>query len=87
MTIKTCENIVPLADILKKDRWSSCKLIAEWTGIPKTIVQQILRKDLQKQKLCTRFVLYALTAEQKEQRIRLTTLLKQSKATQNFWIL
>ncbi len=36
-------------------------------GIPKTIVQQILREDLQKWKLCLQFVLHALTAEQKEQ--------------------
>ncbi len=36
------KNIVRVTDILKADRRSSCRLIAEWTGIPKTIVQQIL---------------------------------------------
>ncbi len=46
-----------------------CADSAEWTRIPKTIVQQILRDDLQKQKLCVRFVPHALTAEQKEQRL------------------
>ncbi len=32
-------------------------------------MQQILRKDLQKRKLCAWFVLHSLTAKQKEQRL------------------
>ncbi len=63
------KNIARVADILKEDQWSLCKLIAEWTGIPKTIVQQILHEDFQKWKLCTWFVPRALTTEQKEQRL------------------
>ncbi len=59
-TTRTCENV---ADILKEDRHTSCRLIAEWLGIPKTIVQQILREDLQKLKLCVWFVSHALTAK------------------------
>ncbi len=39
------ENIARVADILKEDRLSLCRLIAKLTGIPKTIVQQILRED------------------------------------------
>ncbi len=66
-TKRTCKNIARIADILKEDRQSSCRLKAEWTGIPKTIMQQILHEDLQKWKLCVRFVSDALTAEQKEQ--------------------
>ncbi len=42
---RTLENIARVADILKEDRRSLCRLIAEWTGIPKTIVQQILCED------------------------------------------
>ncbi len=38
-------------------------------GIPKTIVQQILRKALQRRKLCAWFVPHALTAEQKKQHL------------------
>ncbi len=53
------ENIAHVANILKEDCRSSGRLIAEWTGIPKNIVQQILRKDLQKWKLCMRFVPWA----------------------------
>ncbi len=80
------KNIVNVADILKEDRRSLCRLIAEWTGIPKTIVQLILCEDLQKWKLCTWFVPHALTAKQKEQpSITLTILLKRSRETQTFW--
>ncbi len=60
---RTRKNIARIANILKKDRWSLCRLAAEWAAIPKTIVQQILREDLQKQKFCAWFVLHALTAE------------------------
>ncbi len=37
-TTRMCENIARIADILKEYHWSSCRLIAEWTGIPKTIM-------------------------------------------------
>ncbi len=57
---------------MKEDNRSSRRLIAEQTGIPKTDVQQILGEDLQKRKLCARFVQYALTAELKEQRLNHT---------------
>ncbi len=67
MTTRTRENIAPIADILKENLQSSCRLIAGWMGIPKTIVQQILRKDLQKWKLSTQFVPHTLMAKQKEQ--------------------
>ncbi len=60
------ENIAPIADILKEDRWSSCKLKPERRGIPKTTLQQILQ-DLQNWKLFGWFVLHSLTAKQKEQ--------------------
>ncbi len=48
-------------------------------GIPKTSMQQILREDLQKQKLCAWFVPHSLTAKQKERAlITLTTLMIKS---------
>ncbi len=62
-TTRTNKNIAPVANILKEDRRSLCKLIAEWTGIPKTIVQQILHEDLQEWKLRVLFVPHALIAE------------------------
>ncbi len=66
------ENIASVADILKEDCRSLRKLIAEWTELPKSIVQQILHEDLWKWKLCAQFVLHTLTAKQKEQRLNHT---------------
>ncbi len=77
--------MLALLTFLKEDRQFSHRLIAEWMGIPKTVVQQILSEDLQKWKLCVWFASHTLTAEQKEQCLNHTTLLKQLKATQTFW--
>ncbi len=79
------ENIARVADILKEDRQSSCRLIAEQMGIPKTIVQQILWEDLQKWELCVQFVPHALTAKQKEQRLNHAyNLIETIKSDPNF---
>ncbi len=85
MTTRThCENSARVANILKKDRRSLCRLI-EWVGIPKTIMQKILREDLQKRKLCIWFMLHALTAEQNEQRPNHTyDLIEPIKSDPNF---
>ncbi len=32
------KNITCIADILKEDRQSLCRVVVEWTGIPKTFV-------------------------------------------------
>ncbi len=54
-------------------------------GIPKTIVQQTLREDLQKWKLCMQFGLHALTAEQEEQSLNHTyDLIETIKSDLNF---
>jgi len=45
------------------------QLIADTLGILKTVVLQILREDLKKQKLCSRFVPHALTREQMDKRV------------------
>ncbi len=44
MTTRTCKNIARVADILKEDRRSSCRLIAEWTGISKTNATNFVRR-------------------------------------------
>ncbi len=69
---RTHQNIARVADILKEDCRSSCRLTAEWMGISKTIMQQILCEDLQKRILYVQFVPYTLTAKQKEQRLNHT---------------
>ncbi len=48
-------------------------------------MQQILCEDLQKWKLCVQFVLHALTAEQKEQRLNHThDIIEMTKNDPNF---
>jgi len=44
-------------------------MIAESLNILKTVVLQILKKDLGKRKLCAHFVPYFLTPEQREDRV------------------
>ncbi len=63
------ENNARVTVVLKDDHCVSCRMIAERTGIPKTIVHRILSDDLKKQKLFAQFMLHALTAEQREQRV------------------
>jgi len=53
--------------MVKEDRNVTSRLIADTLGIPKTVVLRILREDLKKQKLCSRFVPHALTQEQMEE--------------------
>ncbi len=86
-TTRIRKNIARVVDILMEDRWSSCRLIAEQMGIPRTVVQQILRENLQKWKLCVWFVPHPMTNRMNSALITLTTLLKRSKATQTFWTL
>ncbi len=79
------ENIAHIVDILKEGCRSLCRLITEWMGISNTIMQQILRKDLQKWKLCAKFVPHASSAEQKEQRLtHAYDLIETLRADSNF---
>ena len=50
-TSRTDDNIAAVDKIIKEDR----ELIADTLGIPKTVVLRILREDLKKRKLCSRF--------------------------------
>lgn len=50
--------------LLKQDRRKTCRLAAERLNTLKPIVQQILKEDLDKRKMCCRFVPHALTSEQ-----------------------
>ena len=59
-------NIAAVADLVKNDRRITSRMITESLNIPKTVVLQILKEDLGKRKLCTRFVPHPLTSEQRE---------------------
>lgn len=85
-SMRSEENVARVADALKADRNTSCRLIEEQTGIPKSTAQRIIRQDLQKKKICARFVPHALTSEQRKQRVAHShELLKMAKTHQNFF--
>jgi hypothetical protein len=58
-----------VADLLKNDSRIASRMIAETLNIPKTVVLQILKEDLEKIKLCARFVPHFLKPEEREGRV------------------
>jgi hypothetical protein len=62
-------NNAAAAALVKNNHRIASRLIAESLNIPKTVVLRILKEDLEKRKLCARFVLHSLTPEQKEVRV------------------
>jgi DNA-binding IscR family transcriptional regulator len=56
-------NIAAVADLVKNDRQIASRMIAEYFNIPKTAVLRIMKDDLEKRKLCARFVPHSLTSE------------------------
>ena len=68
-TSRTGDNIVAVDKIVKEDRNVTSRLIADTLGIPKTVVLWILRENLKKRKLCSRFFPQALTRKQRDQRV------------------
>jgi len=55
--------------MVTEDRNVTSRLIADTPGIPKAVVLRILRQDLKKRKLCSRFVPHALTREQMDKQV------------------
>jgi len=61
-TSRTDDNIAAVVDkMVEEDRNVTSRLIADTLGIPNTVVLRILREDLEKLKVCSRFVPHALT--------------------------
>ena len=51
---------------MMQDRRITIRLLGERLGVGKTAARQILERDLQERKICSRFVPHSLTAEQRE---------------------
>jgi histone-lysine N-methyltransferase SETMAR len=66
---RTEVNIATVADFVKNDRRIVSRMIVKSLNTPKTVVLQILKEDLGKRKLCTRFVPHSLTSEQRKDRV------------------
>ena len=54
-TSRTYDNIAAVDKMVKEDRRVTSRLRVDTLGIPKTVVLRILREDLKKRKLCSRF--------------------------------
>ena len=52
-----------------QDRHVTTRLLAECLGEGKEVAREILDRDLQKRKICLRFVPHFLTVEQREHRV------------------
>jgi len=55
--------------MVKDNRNVTSQLVPDTLGITKTVVLRILIEDLKKRKLCSRFVLHALSREQMDERV------------------
>jgi len=63
---RTDVNIAAVANLVKNDRRIASRIISESLNMPKTAVLRIVKEDLGKRKLCTRFVPHSLKPEQRE---------------------
>lgn len=68
-TSRTPEMIEKVRQMLAQDRRLTLRLIAEELGISKDTAHTIIRDDLGKRKICSRFVPHKLTDEQKTKRM------------------
>jgi len=66
-------NVKLVADFLAEDRRATCEEISQATGISPTSIFRILTKDLQKRKICAKWVPHCLTSEQKQKRLEIAT--------------
>ena len=66
---RTEVKIAAVADLVKNDRRIASRIITESLNVPKTVVLRILKGDLGKRKLCSRFVPHSLTFKQREDRV------------------
>jgi len=68
-TSRTPDMIERVRQMLAQDRRVTSRLMAEELGISKDMVHTIVREDLGKCKICSRFVPHKLTDEQKAKRM------------------
>ena len=62
-------NIEKISQLLLQNRHLSLRMLADEVNIGKDTARKIVVEDLQKQKICSRFVPHSLTPEQKNRRI------------------
>ena len=77
-------NIAAVAGLLKNDSRIALRMIAKSLNTPKIVVLRILKVDLEKKKLCARFVPHCLTPEQREDRAIFAKILSRWPIQTNF---
>jgi len=68
-TARTDENVESVRRLLTEDCRTTIQMIADRLNIGKETVRRIVTEDLGKIKICARFVPYALTTDQKQERV------------------
>ena len=62
-------NVEKISQLLLQNRHLSLRMLADEVNIGKDTLRKIVLEDLQKWKICSRFIPHCLTPEQKDQRI------------------
>ena len=70
-TVRVCRNINRIEAHLEKDRRGSVRQLADETGVKKSTLHKILRKDLHRKKVSCKFIPRILMQEQKDFRVKL----------------
>ena len=70
-------SVTLVAEFFAQDRRATCEEISQAAKISQKSLFRIFTKDLQKRKICARWVPHYLTTEQKQKRLEFVTLLKQ----------
>ena len=70
-TTKTADNIERVRLAIEQDRRMTVRELGEDLGIPKTIISEILTKNLGMKRVCAKFIPKLLTAEQKNIRLEI----------------
>jgi [histone H3]-lysine36 N-dimethyltransferase SETMAR len=68
-TARTSRSVRLIEELLSEDRAVTVRLLEEVTDINRETIRLILREDLNKRKLCARFVPHSLNEDQKRQRL------------------
>lgn len=68
-TSRNDDNVKKIKEIVEMDTRISLRMIEEEIGINKETIRKILSEDLDKRKICSRFVPHSLTPEQKKTRV------------------
>jgi hypothetical protein len=68
-TSRNADTIANAREIMTRDRRGALRMMADELNISKETTRQILHEDLQKRKMCAKFVPHRLTDQQKKWRL------------------